>query len=147
MRARGEIAGDRKAIKVSKKSTALSSPKVTSLAPAGGKEMGSFSWAIKAGEAQRPRRREARLRGLALHAHTAEHLDSVWLRMPRLEVPAACSGPKVSRHKEGFPGPAPPAPAPSQGPARPHLHSVSCSTCLSDFRPVLVLYNRERGTV
>lgn len=63
MRARGEIAGDRKAIKVSKKSAALSSPKVTSLAPAGGKGMGSFSWAIKAGEAQRPRRREARLRG------------------------------------------------------------------------------------
>lgn len=64
MRARGEIAGGRKAIKELAKSLQLpSSPNLTSLVPAGGEEIGSFSWAIKAGEVQRPCVRRARLTG------------------------------------------------------------------------------------
>lgn len=40
-----------------------SSPNLTSLVPAGGKEIGSFSWAIKAEEVQRPCVQRARLKG------------------------------------------------------------------------------------
>lgn len=111
--------------------------------------MGSFSWAIKAEEVQRLCV-ESKANAF-LHTHTSEHLDSVGLRMSGLGgvpctglgVSAAFWGLRSSKHVGGFLGPAPPAPP--TWPRPPHLHSsVSCSTSLSDFRPVLVLYSRER---
>lgn len=60
-------------------------------------------------------------------------------------VSAACWGLRSSSYKEGLPAQHPLYLLPGQSPAHPHRRSVSCSTSLSDFRPVLVLYSRERG--
>lgn len=148
MRARGEIAGGRKAIKELAKSLQLpSSPNLTSLVPAGGEEIGSFSWAIKAGEVQRPCVRRARLTGwqpcpARTHLRTLGYCAAEDVGAGG--VSAACWGLRSSRYKEGLPAQYPLNLPPSQSLAHPHRRSVSCSTSLSDFRPVLVLYSRER---